>query len=172
MKETSQCSCHLKPMMLMTNRFDLGHDDIAYHVLPINTMVPTDSSHLHDPYRYASCILGEEPSCRLKRIGAAILKVILTSSYFDGPNLYGIWVFYYCWFIWNLKLRWTKKILQNSFKMALNLYYFLYALSRISEGLLQNQLSWIPFCPHLPDFSLEMCLLTSHLFYLFWLPLF
>lgn len=48
-------------------------------------MAQTDSSHLHNPYRYASDIQGEESSCGLKGTGATILKLILTSSYFDGP---------------------------------------------------------------------------------------
>lgn len=67
----------------MTTRFDLGHDDITYHVIPINTTAQTDSSHFHDPYRYASGILGKESSCGLKRKGATILRVVLTSPYSD-----------------------------------------------------------------------------------------
>lgn len=90
MKETSQCSHYLKPLMLRTTRLDLSHDDIAYHVLPTNSMAQTDSSHLHNPYGYASGILGEESPCGLKRTGATILKVIFKSSYFDGPYHCGI----------------------------------------------------------------------------------
>lgn len=90
MKETSQRSYYLQPLMLMTTRPDLSHDDIAYHVLPINTMAQTYSSLLHDPYRYASGILEQESSCGLKKTGGTILKVILISSYFDGPYHYGI----------------------------------------------------------------------------------
>lgn len=56
----------------------------------INPMAQTDSSHLYNPYRYDSGILGEESPCGLKKTEATILKVILKSSYFDGPYHYGI----------------------------------------------------------------------------------
>lgn len=122
----------------------------------------SDSIHLHDPYRYAWGILGEESSCGMKRSGATILKVILTSSHFDDP--YDLWYLSVLLLVTYLKpkLLCTKKILQKSFKMLLKWYNFSYVLSRISEGLLQNQVSWIPFCSQLPDLSLEICLLASH----------
>lgn len=46
MKEASQRCHYLKPLMLMTTRFDLSHDEITYHDLPINTMAQTAATYM------------------------------------------------------------------------------------------------------------------------------